>query len=351
MGRELAKAAGAPPRLDLTWDLPAEEWTRALAQCPDATWFHSAAWLEVVSNAFGTRVERVKVGFGDGRWALLPLSIRPLAKGLVPLAVAGETGAYCGLVAPEPLRAGEVEAVYAAVRARHGAVKVTGSPFAGGPHLPGPDAGWAMGDESTHVLVLKPIAELRAGFSRGCKARGNKARKLGLQLVVSSDPAIADVFYPLYEDSVARWGDKLTWARPKGFFRAMLAQGGDDVKVFVALRGGEPVSALLFAAQGRVAHYVAGATRHDQLEACPSNFLMEEAMAHYAEAGLTWFDFGPSNGLEGVARFKESFGAKPAPFLSAERLNAAGRAYFALRGAITALRDRGGQDAPAADAA
>lgn len=341
---------GKEIRLDVTWDIGAEAWQQALAQCPDATWFHSAAWLDVVSEAFGTRVERVKVGFGDGRWALLPLSIRPLAKGLVPMAVAGETGAYSGLVSPDALTAAEVEAVYEAVRARHGAVKVTGNPFATHAHLPNPE-GWTMADESTHVLVLKPIAELRTGFSRGCKARGNKARKLGMQLVVSSDPAIADVFYPLYEDSVARWGDKLTWARPKGFFRSMLARGGDDVKVFVALRDGEPVSALLFAAQGKVAHYVAGATRHDQLEACPSNFLMEEAMAHYAAAGLTWFDFGPSNGLEGVARFKESFGAKPAPFMSAERQNAAARVYFALRSAYVAVRDRGSRDEQPAEAA
>lgn len=337
-------------RLDVTWDLPSEVWSRELAQCQDATWFHSAAWLEVAAAAFGTRIERARVGFGDGRFALLPLSIRPLARGLVPLAVAGETGAYCGVVSPDALTPGEVEAVWEAVRRRHGAVKAVGNPFAAGPHLPAGE-GWTPHDAATHVLVLKPFEELRAGFSRGCKARGNKARKLGLRLVVSGDPAIADVFYPLYEDSLARWGDKLTWARPKAFFRAMLAHGGEAVKVFVALRGDEPVAALLFAAQGRVAHYVAGATRHDQLEACPSNFLMEEAMAHYAAAGLTYFDFGPSNGLEGVARFKESFGATLAPFVATERLNAAGRAYFALRGAYVALRHRGDQGGRAAEAA
>lgn len=342
--------AGRAARLDITWDLGAEAWSRALAECPGATWFHSAAWLEVAAEAFGTRVERVRVGFGDGRWALLPLSIRPLARGLVPLAVAGETGAYSGLVGPDPLRAAEVEAIFAAVRARHGAVRATGNPFATGPHLPA-GAGWTRREEATHVLVLKPFEELRAGFARGCKARGNKARKLGLRLVVSSDPAIADVFYPLYADSMGRWGDKLTWARPRAFFRAMLANGADAVKVFVALRDEVPVAALLFAAQGRVAHYVAGATRHDQLEACPSNFLMEEALAHYAAAGLTYFDFGPSNGLEGVARFKESFGATPAPFFGMERLNASGRAYFALRDAYLALTERGARVERAADAA
>lgn len=325
--------------LDIRWDLPVDLWTEALAQCPGATWFHSAAWLEVAREAFGTQIERVRVGFGDGRWALLPLSIRPLARGLVPMAIAGETGAYSGLVSPKPLTDAEVSAVYDAVRARHGAVKVTGNPFATTVHLPASE-GWTSATESTHMLVLKPLAELRTGFSRGCKARGNKARKLGLRVIASSDPGIVDVFYPLYEDSVIRWGEKLTWARSKDYFRAMLAHGGESVKVFVAMRDDEPVAALLFAAQGQVAHYVAGATRHDQLDACPSNLLQEAAMDHYFQAGCTYYDFGPSNGLEGVMRFKESFGAAPAPFLSAERLNVAGRAYFALRGAYTALRKR-----------
>jgi CelD/BcsL family acetyltransferase involved in cellulose biosynthesis len=333
--------------IHIRWDLPADGWTEALAQCPGATWFHSAAWLEVARQAFGTQIERVRVGFADGRWALLPLSIRPLACGLVPMAIAGETGAYSGLVSPEPLSDAEVCAVYDAVRARHGAVKVVGNPFAIAPHLPTAE-GWTTGVDTTHLLVLRPLSELRKGFSRGCKARGNKARKLGLEVVTSSDPAIVEVFYPLYLDSAVRWGEKLTWARSKDYFRAMLEQGGDDVTVFVAKREGDPIAALLFAAQGQVAHYVAGATRHDQLDACPSNLLQEAAMEHYFKAGFTFYDFGPSNRLEGVQRFKESFGATSAPFGSIERLNAAGRAYFALRNAYTKLRERG---APAPDPA
>jgi hypothetical protein len=34
-------------------------------------------------------------------------------------------------------------------------------------------------------------------------------------------------------------------------------------------------------------------------------------MRHASETGYRWFDFGPSAGLEGVRRFKKSFGATP----------------------------------------
>jgi hypothetical protein len=175
------------------------------------------------------------------------------------------------------------------------------------------------------------MAELRAGFSRGAKSRGNKARKAGLTMRASHDPVDAGIYYALYEDTVKRWGDKLTWARPLSFYQTLMALGAPAAQLFIAYEGPRPVSALLFAAYGGVAHYVAGATAADALAMCPSNFLMEEALAHYAEAGCRTFDFGPSNGLAGVVQFKESFGAAPVSFGVQRTETLAGKAYFALR--------------------
>jgi CelD/BcsL family acetyltransferase involved in cellulose biosynthesis len=320
----------AIPMVHIDWNLPADDWNRALAQCPDATFFHTDAWLQAIARSFGTRIERARLTLPDGSFALLPLSVRSLAKGLVPLASVGETGAYGGLVSPASLAPGQQSAAFAAVRRRYPDLWVSGNPFAtqtGGLVVPGGQ----LSQESTHVLALKPLAELRQGFSRGCKSRGNKARKAGLTLRVSQHPTDAARFYALYEDTVVRWGDKLTWARPRAFFEHMVAEGGGHVKLFLAYQGDRLVSGLLFASHGGIAHYVAGATRADALPSCPSNFLMEEAMAHYAEAGYTRFDFGPSNGLEGVIQFKESFGAEPLPFVAQRTSTAASRLYFSLR--------------------
>lgn len=316
--------------VQIDWNLAPEAWTAAVAQCPDATYFHTEAWLQTVHRTFGSRIARVRVTLPDGHWALLPLTIRPLAKGLLPLAIAGETGAYGGFLGPRPL-AQEAEALaYASIRRRYPDLWVVGNPFTGladASTMPGA----THEAQSTHVLALKPFSELRAGFSRGCKSRGNKARKAGLTLRVSSDPADAAVYYEIYQDTLRRWGEKLTWERPLAFYAHMLAEGAPDVKLFLAYEGDRPVSALLFAAHGRVAHYVAGATLASALPQCPSNFLMEEAMAHYAGAGFSEFDFGPSNGLEGVVQFKESFGAQPVAFGAQRTATLAGKLYFALR--------------------
>ncbi|MDB5100821.1 MAG: putative methicillin resistance protein [Cyanobacteria bacterium RYN_339] len=319
-------------------ELDDQQWSEDLGRCPGATFFHTGPWLAAVSQAFGTRVERMRFELGRGRWALLPLSIRPLARGLLPLAVAGETGSYGGLVAPEPLVDDEATACFDAVRTRFPNLQVVGNPFAPGPHLPWAATATGVQDESTHLLLVKPLPELRKGFSRGAKARGNKARKLGLTLAVRSDVDAVATFYPLYEDSVRRWGDKLTWPRSRGFFEGLLAHGAPDVHfLFAHEPSGDAVSALLLAGYGPVVHYLAGATRADHLEACPSNFLMEEALARAAAEGRQFFDFGASNGLAGVIQFKESFGATAAPYYSVSRRTMAGRAYFLLRAPVAKL--------------
>lgn len=315
--------SSAPVQLD--WAVSAADWMSDLARCPGGTFFHTAGWLSAMEAAFGSRPTRVKAHMGDGRWALLPLSVRSLAKGRVPLALGGETGAYGGLVSPEPLTAAESERIYAAVRKRIGSWRLTGNPFEAGRHLP---EGGSAGE--THLLALAPFETLRAGFSRGCKARGNKARKSGLRLEIRTDADAAKAYYGLYLDTVARWGDRLTWARPERFFTGILAHGAPHARLFLAYQDGLLVSGLLFGAYGQTAHYIAGATLASHLELAPSNFLMEEALRHYAEAGFAHFDFGPSNGLEGVMRFKESFGAKPAPLGSSELTSPAARTYFAL---------------------
>lgn len=332
-----------PLAVRLDWNCDEQAWADALAQCPGATFFHTAAWLRTLEQGFGSRALRVRASLGEGRWALLPLTVRPLAKGLLPVAFSGETGVYGGILSPEPLGRREIEAIYAAVHARFGSLQVVGNPFATAPHLPDALKGGQPLAETTHALVLKPFEALRAEFSRGCKGRTNKARRAGFTQRVSCDPQDAAHYYRLYLDSARRWGEKLTWIRPQRFFEALMREGGSKVKLFLAEQEGEPVSALLMVEHGAIAHYLAGATDARVLEASPSNLLMETALAHYAEAGFERFDFGASNGLEGVQRFKESFGASPVPYGAVHFRSPATQLYFALRKPLDRVRARARQ--------
>jgi CelD/BcsL family acetyltransferase involved in cellulose biosynthesis len=322
-------AAGVLQRID--WDTDPADWDEAVRRCHGVTAFHSAGWLGAMADCFGASPVRARFWFADGTEAFMALSLRRLGGGWLPLAVAGETGVYGGVLAPGPLSPERVAAVLEAVRRRHGAVRVFGNPFVpGGEALPASPP-WRPLPQATHVLPLAGRDDPRQGFSRGCKARCNKAAKLGQEARWQEGSGAAEVFEPLYRDSVRRWGDRLTWERPRAFFEAVLGLSDAEARLVAVERRGEPVAAMLFLRWGPLVHYVAGASREDALSGCPSNLAMEAAITRYAAEGATLLDMGPSSGLEGVARFKASFGAHEVPYRGVEVLTWPRAAVLACR--------------------
>jgi len=69
-------------------------------------------------------------------------------------------------------------------------------------------------------------------------------------------------------------------------------------------------------AWGRTILYWHGAALQEFFKHYPNNLLHAELMAWGCANGYLVYDMGPSAGLEGVARFKESFGAQAHDFRS-----------------------------------
>lgn len=75
-------------------------------------------------------------------------------------------------------------------------------------------------------------------------------------------------------------------------------------------KDGRIVAGALMLHANRHIWYLHGAALEDYVPLRPVNLLFSEIMWDAREKGNRWFGFGPSWGLEGVRRFKESFGAK-----------------------------------------
>lgn len=316
-----------PGEMTVRWELEREDWLAKLSACPGATYFHTPSWLEAVVAAFGGRVACAEFRFPDGSWALFPMTLKAYAKGLFWHGYSGESGVYGGLLAPRPLTPEAIEAIYAALATRFPNMQVFGNPFS---ELPlSEDARWERLSHATHVLDLGPGEELRAGFSRGCRARGNKARRAGITTEIVTGPDAAEIFYALYLDSIRRWGEKVTWIRPLRFFQAVLGTE-ERALLHLARYEGRPAAVMIVCSWGEGAHYLAGAADASLMEHCPSNLLMEETARHWYEAGKRYLDLGSSNGLEGVSRFKESFGARSRSYVEIRRQDPLGRLYFSM---------------------
>ncbi len=319
--------------MDVFSELSRSEWLDRLAACPDATYFHTPSWLEAVVVGFGGRVQGLEFRFPDGNWALFPMTVKPYAKGMFCHGYSGESGVYGGPLSPRPLAPDQEAALYAWLAVQYPNLQVFGNPFSEGSLPEGaPPRGvnWEHAEHETHVLELGAPEVMRAGFSRGCRARGNKARRAGITTEVYSGRDAAAVFYALYLDSVRRWGEKVTWIRPLRFFEAVLAAGEPHAALHLARFEGRPAAAMIVCAWGARAHYLAGAADSSLMEHCPSNLLMEEVALVWHARGKRVMDLGSSNGLEGVMRFKESFGAKPLAYAEIRRQGALGRLYFTL---------------------
>lgn len=314
--------------MQVIWELGREEWRSRLSACPAATVFHTPAWLDAVVTAFGGRVCCAGFRFGDGTWAIVPMTLKAFAKGMFWQGYAGESGVYGGILSPSPLASEQVAAILAVLAGRYPNFQIFGNPF-GGADLP-EGAGWERQDHVTHVLTLGPEEAMRAGFSRGCKARGNKARRSGVTVEVYREADAAALYYALYKDSLRRWGEKVTWVRPLSFFEALLGGEASPAVLHLARYQGRPAAAMIVCAWGDVAHYLAGATDASLMEHCPSNLLMEETARYWFGQGKRVLDLGSSNGLAGVVQFKESFGAKPISYPELRRQGALGRLYFTM---------------------
>lgn len=304
-----------------------EDWDSRLADCPGATFFHTRHWLSAMSQVFGGKPRAVVAHWSSRDWAIWPLTEKPLARGRLPHAVSGETGAYGGALSPRPLATERAWKLYAAVADRWRNLSVSGNPALDAAWMPPPRESRL---DFTHVL---DPAALSPG--RGCRAHLNRAIREGYS-VASHPGGDAERFLALYRQAMARWGERLTWRRPDSFFATLVQVPG--IWSFRASRDGEDAAMALCAAWGDTVHYLAGATGASHLHSGASNLLIA-AIADWARSqGYRRLDLGPSRGLEGVIRFKESFGARPVAFYRWDARTPAGRLYDRMHALIGRLR-------------
>lgn len=160
------------------------------------------------------------------------------------------------------------------------------------------------------------------GKSRG-KVR--KAERLGVEVRGSSSEAAASVFYELYRMSLERWADQQNephWlARRRAALRDPRAKilhiarfMGEACRIWVATHEGRPAAAIVVLVD-RNADYILGAM--DKAVAGPINandLLQARAIEDACRAGCRTYHLGESGLSEGLAQFKERFGAVPVDY-------------------------------------
>ncbi len=167
---------------------------------------------------------------------------------------------------------------------------------------------------ATHVLGLSgDDAALLQGMRpklRGCL---RKADQLGFEFDIRHGEAALADFHRWFLQGSRAWQRPAEALLPEGFFTALADQRLADV--WVVRHQGREVGMALFLVGNREVQYQASGTQRIESSVSATEAVLWAAIRHYRGRGLATMNFGASEGLDSVARFKEKFGAVALPYL------------------------------------
>ena len=282
-------------------------WDAFVAAFPASTFFHRAAWRDVIARAFGHAPLYAFAERDGAIVGVLPLFHKTsllFGNALVstpfcvyggPLAADDEAAAALAAYAADKMRACGVPSV----EFRHGPAEA--APLADG---------WVEGP-ARYVTFRKPITEDDEANLQAIprKQRAMVRKGIGNGLASRVDASI-DPFYRIYAESVRNLGTPVFSRR---YFRLLLEIFADCADILTVLDDGAPVAAVLnFYFRDEVLPYYGGGTERARSRAA-NDFMYWEVMRRAAARGVRLFDFGRSKLGTGAFSFKKNWGFSPTP--------------------------------------
>lgn len=169
------------------------------------------------------------------------------------------------------------------------------------------------------VLDLSQPIE-QSMLSSGHRRNVGRARRHGLTIDRSCDPAAARAHSQLIESSMQRRrlrGEALSTHDQTQFFEAMLRIGAAEV--FRANDGANLLSSIMLLRSKEGAYYQSAGTSPEGMQKGASHYLVFEAACALKDAEIRAFNLGGAQPEDaGLQRFKSGFGAREIPLEAAE---------------------------------
>lgn len=287
-------------------------WQDVVKSSSNATFFHTPKWAKIFSGTYANHTISTRgFDFGSGKKMVIPLmSISKGPKGYCRSFISSVPGVYGG-----PVCTGDVDGemvaqgVNAAVRCRFTDVTITGNPLFC-TELPR----WLQRTKMfTHLIELeKGFDQIFSNYDREARRRTKNGINKGVKVRRAADWNDFMAYYKTYEDSKARWGDKISKSYDVNLFRNIYveAQNDNNIRLWLAEYEGKVIGgALAFYWNRHVVEWHAAFIR-EYAHMSPNNVLKTEIIKNACDEGYAFYDLNPSGGHDGVIEFKESLGAK-----------------------------------------
>lgn len=284
-------------------DGDAARWDAFVERCPEATFFHRAAWRGVIEEVFRHRTHFLFAERDGALVGVLPLAhVKSWLFGssLVSLPFCVYGGA--AVIEPAAREALHRRACDLAANLGVGHLELRNR-SATEPAWPRQDLYVTFRKE----ILLDPEANMLA-IPRKQRAMVRKGIKAGLRSEIDDS---TERFFELYADNVHRHG---TPPFPRRYFETLKRVFGTDCEVLtVCDASGTPVSGVLsFYFRDEVLPYYAGDVAEAR-DSAANDFKYWELMRRACERGLRVFDYGRSKRGTGSFDFKTNWGFEPTP--------------------------------------
>ena len=283
-------------------------WDKFVRAHKNATFFHLAAWREIIHRSFGHHAYYLTAEQDGAVVGVLPL-VQVRTRLFGHMLISNPFCVYGGPLAASAEVARALADHAAALRAKLGA---RACEFR---YLEAPADGWLdeawQQREALYVTFRRAIraddeANLKA-IPRKQRAVVRKGIERGLTATVGRS---VDQLHAIYAQSVRNLGTPV-FARK--YFRILAETLGDALDVVTVCDGQTPVASVMnFYWRDEVVPYYGGGT--EKARSCQANdFMYWEVMRRAAARGCRVFDFGRSKQNTGAYAFKKNWGFQPTP--------------------------------------
>jgi len=280
-----------------------DDWDTMVSVFPEASFFHSRAWLKVLERSYGYRPVLLVGSCREEPVLILPfLEIRSPLTGCRGVSLPFSD--HCPPLISKTAQKIQVEEFLTSLGREKGwkYFEIRGDGALS-------DGARPLTSYLFHTLNLEPDASvLFKQFRKGTRSTIKKAQREGI--VVVGDRAWSSMaeFYRLHCLTRKKHGVP---PQPLAFFKELHKQAieqGSGLVVTAYLKGKSIAAGVFLEFNGAVIYkYGASDTRYQRLGA--NDLLLFHAISHYCERGCRTLDFGrtsPAN--EGLARFKSGWG-------------------------------------------
>ena len=295
--------------IEYTENVPEQKWDEIVRNSENSYFFHTPAWAKILEETYGYRIA-TRLYEIEGNEVLIPLmdckkyGFRYYDS--MPLG-------YGGIFPVSNISSETLKMILKyIVGGRHLSFRLSLPPFSNfsireDSSIRQVDSEWNY----THMLPLEKGFEYlwKNKFKQTNRTAVRKAEKNRIEILNGNSLQDFRGYYQLYADVSKRWGYKKP-QHPLRLYENMCKFGLPHVQLRLAIKDDKVIAGLVSFYYSEIVFYCISAYLEEYNIYRPTNLLLKDSIEHACEEGYKYYNFGASGNLEGVRKFKESFGAE-----------------------------------------